>query len=134
MQELIKVIMEGWPSTKEQVSPVVREFFQVRDELTTQGGLIYRGETTVVPMKMRKYMLNQLHQGHIGIDSTIRRARDILYWPKISVEIKSFIENCNVCNKFRCNQQKEALISHDFGKRPWQKFGLDIFISKRNIT
>ena len=41
-------------------------------------------------------MLEKLHEGHLGINKTIARARDVLLWPRMSVEITEKIKNCPV--------------------------------------
>ena len=36
-------------------------------------------------------MLQNLHEGHQGIDKTRRRARDSIYWPRIDREIQDMV-------------------------------------------
>jgi hypothetical protein len=49
MQELKEVIQNGWPNRKYDVPPSAMIFFDVRDELTVQNGLIFKGERVVIP-------------------------------------------------------------------------------------
>jgi transposase InsO family protein len=42
-------------------------------------------------------------------------------------EITNYIEQCEICNTFASQQQKEPLIVHDVPQRPWEKIGSDIF-------
>ena len=58
-------------------------------------------------------MLEKLHEGHLGIIKTIARARDVLFWPRMSVEITEKIKNCPVCLENRPSQQPEPLKSHE---------------------
>ena len=58
-------------------------------------------------------MLEKLHEGHLGINKTIARARDVLFWPRMSVEITEKIKNCPVCLENRPSQQPEPLKSHE---------------------
>ena len=41
LQELIKVILTGWPEDKSQVRNSVVPYFNVHDELTVQNGVIF---------------------------------------------------------------------------------------------
>ena len=49
MQVLTKVILQGWPDDmKSSVPPIALPYFNQRDELMVQNGLIFRGERVVV--------------------------------------------------------------------------------------
>ena len=41
LQELIKVILTGWPEDKSQVPNLAVPYFNVHDELTIQNGVIF---------------------------------------------------------------------------------------------
>ncbi|VDI08221.1 Hypothetical predicted protein [Mytilus galloprovincialis] len=45
MQELKEVIQEGWSSNKWNVPSHVSIYFDIRDELTLQNGLLFKGES-----------------------------------------------------------------------------------------
>ena len=84
LQELIKVILTGWPEDKSQVLNSAVPYYNVRDELTVQNGVIFRGERVVVPKSLRKDMPQCIHASHLGIDGCQRRARECLYWPRMN--------------------------------------------------
>ena len=75
-------------------------------------------------------MLNQIHSiiGHIGIGGRIRRAREILYWPRMSAEIRDFVSRCTICQTYRPEQPREQLQPHEMPSRPWQKIAADLFV------
>jgi hypothetical protein len=56
-------------------------YFDVRDELTVQNGLIFKGERVVIPTSLRLDMIKRIHYSHIGVEGCLRRARESLYWP-----------------------------------------------------
>ena len=72
-------------------------------------------------------MKQKVNSPHMGIDSCLRRAREHIYWPGMSAEIKQQIEACERCGKFGMNQPKEPLMPHEVPSRPWEKVGADIF-------
>ena len=127
LQELKCVITLGWPEDKSKVAPQVHPFFSIRDELTIQDGLIFRGQRVVVPQSLRPMIKTKLHSSHMGIDACLRRARESVFWPGFSAEIKQMVETCETCRKFETSPQKEPLVSHDVPLRPWEKIGVDIF-------
>lgn len=56
MQVLMKVILQDWPDDKSSVPSLALPYFNQRDELAVQNGLIFRGERVVVPKKLREVM------------------------------------------------------------------------------
>jgi len=71
--------------------------------------------------------MKKLHESHQGIQSTLRRARDVVFWPGMTSHITEAVEMCDTCNKFRNKQQREPIISHPVPDRPWERVGADIF-------
>ena len=133
LQLLKNTIMHGWPDHKTLLPMSLTPYFVCRDELTVQDGIILRGERIVIPASLRREMKEKIHAGHAGINSCLRRARDLIYWPGISAEIRQYVESCNTCASYSSIQSKEPLHLHDTPSRPWEKIGTDIFtISGRN--
>ena len=102
-------------------------YFNYRDELSVQDGIALRGEQVVIPTSMRHKMKMKVHAGHTGINSCLRRAQELIYWPGISAEIRQYVETCDVCASYASKQPEELLHLHDVPSRPWQKVGKDIF-------
>ncbi len=127
LKELIKVIMEGWPSEKRDIPTSLLPYFHYRDELSVQNGVVYRSDRIVIPMKLRGEMKKLIHVGHLGINSCLRRARDVIYWPGMSAEIRQFIETCATCATYCDKQPQEPQIITEKPKRPWSKVASDLF-------
>ncbi|CAC5410926.1 unnamed protein product [Mytilus coruscus] len=136
MQELKEVIQEGWPINKWNVLLSVSIYFDIRDELTLQNGLLFKGERVIIPKSLRTDMIKKIHSSHIGIEGCLRRARESLYRPGMNAEVKDFIQRCETCRTFERKQQKETLISHEIPSRPWSKVGIDLmtFQSKNYLV
>ncbi|CAC5389163.1 unnamed protein product [Mytilus coruscus] len=100
MQELKEVIQEGWPINKWNVPSSVSIYFDIRDELTLQNGLLFKGERVIIPKSLRTDMIKKIHSSHIGIEGCLRRARESLYWPRMNAEVKDFIQRCETCRTF----------------------------------
>ena len=124
MMKLASVILHGWPENESDVSADLKSYFKVRDQL---DGVIYKGEKVVVPASLRSDYLRRVHVGHVGIESTKRRARDILYWPEMRKDIESLVRACSVCNSCKPHQQREPLKMHDVPDRPLSLVATDLF-------
>ena len=127
LQALKKVIITGWPEERKDLPEQLVPFFSYRDELAVQDGLLFKSNRVVIPRKLRADMLQKIHTSHLGIDGCLRRARECLFWPHMSYDIKQFIASCDICRTFETSQQKETLMSHELPSRPWEKVGTDLF-------
>ena len=58
---------------------------------------MFKGPLVVVPAAMRKEMMAVAHATHIGIEECLRRARETIYWPRMSTELKEYMSKCDVC-------------------------------------
>ena len=133
LQTLRETIITGWPNAKDLAPLNIREFWTIREELTIQNGIIYKGHRVVIPKEMRKEILGRIHSSHLGAESCLRKARDIVYWPHMNTDVKEEVGKCAVCNEFSDSQQKEPLMSHEIPSRPWSKLGIDICtVSKKD--
>lgn len=129
LQTLMDVIMSGWPDTKDTLPLEVGPYFHIRDELSVQNGMVFRGSRCVIPQSLRLRMLQKLHSSHIGVEGCLRRARECVYWPRMNQEVSGMIAKCETCRTFEIAQQKETFVPHDIPKRPWSVVGTDLFTS-----
>ena len=127
LQTLKQVILQGWPAHKSSVPATIAAYFDYRDELTVQDGILLRAERVVIPLSMRRELLQKVHAGHMGINSCLRRARELIFWPGMSAQIRQFVQSCPVCLTYSDKQQQETLCRHEIPHRPWQKVGTDLF-------
>ena len=100
-------IQNGWRNDKHSVSPAAGPYFNYRDELVTDNGIVLKGTRLAIPNEMRKDTLRQLHRSHMGIEATLRRARDTVFWLGINAAVRDFIEQCEACQSYRPAQQPD---------------------------
>lgn len=122
-----QVILDGWPVYRKQCPDSIIDFWNYRDELTCHDGLIMKGQKLIIPKALRSDILELVHIGHKGVEKTLRRARNIVFWPRISQEITELVLNCPVCLERRCSNQKEPLVTPEVPSYPMQLVGTDLF-------
>ena len=127
LQQLKKLIVSGWPDTKQEVPVCLHPYFAVRDELSVQDGLIFKRQRCVIPVSLRARIKEKLHGAHTGIQSCLRRAREAVYWPGMNSDLTDYISKCDICSSHQSSYAREPLICHEIADRPWQKIGADIF-------
>lgn len=84
---LKRYVHEGWPAEKQDVHELVKMYFPFQDEITETENIFFKGEKIIIPMLKRKEVMKLLHQSHIGLQSTLKRARETVYWPGITRDI-----------------------------------------------
>ncbi|XP_068243705.1 uncharacterized protein [Palaemon carinicauda] len=57
----------------------------------------------------------------------MRRARDAIFLPGMSKEIKQMFNSCDIRQQYKPRNQKESLMDVDDSGRPWNKIGVDLF-------
>ena len=124
---LIRTIRDGWPESRKDCPPNISAYWNYRDELTVCNGLIMKGHKVVIPPRLQSVMLERVHVGHMGIEKTTKRARDIMFWPSMSAHIAEMIQDCDVCLERRYSNPKEPLTQHKVPLYPWQVVGSDLF-------
>ncbi|UYV84361.1 K02A2.6-like [Cordylochernes scorpioides] len=75
LQEVKNYIENGWPIHKKTMNPLVKPFWDIKEELFEWEGLLCRGVKLVIPKKRRNHILSLLHKAHRGINSTLSLAR-----------------------------------------------------------
>ena len=87
LQVLKAVIQRGWPGHKSALPDIISPYFNMRDEMSAQDGLIFKGERVVVPQAARGELLKRIHNPHLGVNGSLDRARECLYWPGMTGDI-----------------------------------------------
>ena len=81
----------------------------------------------MIPPSIRSLLLKRLHASHLGADCMLRRAREVVFWPGLTRDVKQFASSCDVCAAFQPKQQREPLMQYERGDSPWVKVGFDLF-------
>ena len=127
LTKLANVIINGWRDKFKSVALELRPYYNIRDELSIDDGVIVRGHRVVVPESLQELYIDLLHTGHPNAEATKRRAIDTVYWPEISADIERRVSECSVCNSCRHKQRKEPMLMREIPSRPWEIVASDLF-------
>ena len=132
LQLLSRQVVQGWPDSVKKVDSVVKRYWSMRDDISVEDGLLLLGSWVIVPESLRGNILQQIHEGHLGIEKCQLRAKSCVYWPNIYREIETLINSCAVCQKYQNSQQKEPMIPSEIPSRPWQTLSADLFSTQQS--
>lgn len=112
LSKLYRMLVDGWPDKKEDVDDELLSYRTMQNELTTCQGVIFKGDRVLVPKQLRKKFMDSLHTAHLGIDYSLRAARESLFWPGMTDQISNYIRNCEVCMEFSASQPRKPMTTH----------------------
>ena len=75
-------------------------------------------------------MPQYIHEGHQGKERCLLRARNTVFWPKITYDIQELIERCIICQE---HGKSQSIIgtTQELPPFPWHTLATDIFYWKR---
>ena len=124
-QQLTTYCRNGWPS-KTSIPGNLKPYLSISGEITVLDGLLMRGSRIIIPSPLRPTILEKLLTGHQGISKCREKARCSVWWPGLSKQLETLINNCTKCSKFQ-NQPAEPLMPSAPPSLPWQKVATDLF-------
>eukprot|EP00794_Sanderia_malayensis_P013263 gene13263-14630_t len=60
------VIFDGWPAHMKDCSNDLKPYWNFREDVSIENGLVLKGLRLVIPEQLRPGMLELIHQGHFG--------------------------------------------------------------------
>ena len=126
LQSLKHYISTGWPSKRSQIPVSLHPYWNFRDELTIESGILMKNSKVLIPETLK-----QIHQGHQGIKACRSRAREFVFWININNDLKELVEKCDLCQS---QQNSTAIVQKyvsEVPPHPWHTLGSDLFYFQR---
>ena len=127
-QKLLEAVQTGWPA-KQTLPASLKPYHSVAGEITVANDLLLRGSRIIIPPQLRKEVLQRIDDGHLGITKCRERAKQSVWWPRISEELTELIADCEEC----CKKRAQPLTPSKLPLHPWQKVATDLFEWKQKI-
>ena len=122
LAQVHEMTSKGWPHSHD---PVLNPFFVRRDEITLQSGCLMWGIRVIVPPKLRPQVLEELHQGHMGVVKMKALARSYIWWPGIDKEIELTAKSCSGCQLTQREPSTVPVHPWEWPSLPWQRIHID---------
>lgn len=104
-----------------------------RDGLySLQAGCVMRGLRTFIPPPLRKAVLAELHEGHLGIVKMKALARSYVYWNKLDADIEELCRNCRACSLHKGHPPTVDTHYWEYPKKPWERIHADFAMYGKN--
>ena len=124
LSQVLRFTLSGWPSVIDAKS-TLQPYSSRRQELTVEEGCLLWGIRVVVPEKLRKQLLEELHRDHPGISRMKLVARGYMWWPGLDREIEKLAQSCETCLAVKHKPPIAPLHPWRWPPHPWQRVHLD---------
>ena len=84
------------------------------------------GIRVVIPVKLRRQVLDLLHASHPGIVKMKLLARSYVWWPGIDKDIEILVKQCSGCQMQQKEPQSCNLHPWEWPSSPWERVHVDL--------
>ena len=131
LQSLKHYISTGWPAKRSQIPVFLHPYWNFRDELTVESGILMKNSKILIPETLKQKYLKQIHQGHQGIEACRSRAREFVFWVNINSDLKEMVEKCDICQSQQNSTASVQKYVSEVPPHPWHTLGSDLFYFQR---
>ena len=92
-----QLTQQGWPHQRRHVPHLARRYWDFRDELSTDDGMLLKGLGLIIPGELQEEYLSRLHKGHISASKVQENAKQHMshfaYTCKMRYPLNLVLEN-----------------------------------------
>ncbi|XP_065190961.1 uncharacterized protein K02A2.6-like [Sycon ciliatum] len=126
-QSLVQCVLHGFPARQRDLDAPLQPFWNGREHLSVDQGIVMKGQRILVPLAMRQRVLANLHASHQGLVRTKARARQLVYWPGLTADIDTLVRACSACREFQSSQSAEPPMNDRHPTLPFEFVSADLF-------
>ena len=116
----------GWPNECRMLPQELHTFWNYREDLSMENGLITKEARHLIPSTLKRKVMEQIHDGHLGIEKCMLKAKEAVFWPGISNDILEAVEKCGICQAGSKAAKPVGNVS-DVPPHAWHTLGTDLF-------
>ncbi|XP_026142558.1 uncharacterized protein K02A2.6-like [Carassius auratus] len=125
LSTVVETVIKGTQAVNLTGNNELSPFISKRAELSVQHGCLMWGMRVVVPLKLQKRVLEELHTGHPGIVRMKAIARSYVWWPGIDADIELCVKMCQSCQQIQKMSPQAPLHPWEWPSRPWERIHVD---------
>ena len=107
-----------WP---DKISDDIKPYYNKRNKLTIENGVILWGLRVIVPEQLRNKVLKELLQSHPGISRIKSLSRIHIWFPNTDHKIENIVKSCQSCDKVSNEPNKSQPHPWDWPTHPMDR-------------
>ena len=123
LSKVRKAVLQGWSGTISD--PGMQPYFDRRGELSTEDGCLLWGTRVIVPPQLREKVLDEIHEGHPGMNRMKTFARSYVWWPNLNSDCERIVNKCAMCQQNRKMPAKTPIQPWVWPEKPWARIHID---------
>ena len=127
---LMHYISTGWPCECRRLPQELHLYWSFREDLYVKEGLVTKSSRLLIPSRLRWKVMEQIHDGHQGIEKCMLKARESMFWPEISDDIQETVERCGICQSTFRAVKPVGNVS-EIPPHTWHTLGTNLFYGNK---
>ena len=115
-----------WPNECRILPQELHTFWNYREDLSMENRSVTKGARLLIPSTLRRKVMEQIHDGYLGIEKCMLKARESVFWPGISNDICETVEKCGICHASSKAAKPVGNVS-DVPPHTWHTLETDLF-------
>ena len=124
LSKVLLKVKHGWKEA-DKTDLTLKAYYVRKDELSIDNDCVLWGVRVIIPTKLRKSVMQLLHDTHIGSARMKAQARAWVWWPNMDSEIESTVRACHICQVHSNKPSKAPLFPWTWPEEPWYRVHLD---------
>ena len=129
--QLMHYIKYGWPIN--QSNSNLSKYKNIINQMSITKGCILYHNRVLIPMSLRKNVLDLFHEGHPGICAMKSAARSLIWYHGIDKDICNLVQQCKKCQSVRSKPPQNRTLEWQIPPRPWSRIHIDHFFYNNYI-
>ena len=122
LSRVYDAVMKGWTDVQDkEMTP----FYNRRTQVSVHQGCLTWGIRVIIPQRLRAEILEELHEGHLGICKMKSLARSYVWWPGIDEELQTLTKRCAGCQQNIYMPPESTVYPWEWPQRAWQRVHAD---------
>ena len=122
LSKVLQQVVNGWKPCDD---PELTPYYTRRNELSTWDECVMWGMRVVVPSKLQDQVLDELHEGHLGVVKMKGVARSYIWWPNMDKKIEELASKCASCEGVKKVPSKAPIHPWMYPTKCWQRVHID---------
>ena len=121
LSKVLDFTLNGW--TDKPQDERLKPYYTRRDELSVENGCLMWGIRVII--KLRNKVLDELHEGHLGIVKMKDLSRSFFWWPQLGSDIEQLARKCLGCQVHQKAPPKASSHPWEWPSAPWERIHID---------